>query len=621
MLQILYRRPMAKRLLSLACALLVALAGQPALAQSPGTTFTPSQIMDVAKASPAQAAGNLATAAGISTPQATQVINNLGNISNPTALLNGLINKQISGAIGAAMSGIPNLGNLNAQQIATAFAQNGIKNLLSGALGGSSTPSIGTAQQALNQAMAAMQIAGDASVQGILATGATAAVTALLQQVAPELAAVLGPILGVMLGGTTVPDPQAQGVDCQYDKNIPNHHKTIKSHMTNKKNEHEMWMVTEFFTKHVAPALMLMAEQLTVVGMQQVQIIGSFFDAKHQLETQRLMQQLTAVAHKDYQPSEGLCTFGTSVRSLASSERTADMAQITIATRGMARQLNQGDSLSGGEGGSKVLPGPLRALDRSSRLNQFITTFCNTKDNNETLDELCKDTKASAEQKNRDIDYTQSVENKLTLDLDFYTSSNDNPSDDEENIFALAANLYAHDTLPYVDHKRLGKPGKNNPFDAEKQLMDVRALAAKRSVAQNSFAAITAMKAPGTPEAQPYLYKMVEELGVPEKDLQALLGKNPSYFAQMEILTKKALQNPVFYTELYDKPVNVERKAATLQAIGLMQDRDIYKSLIRSEAILSVLLESMLIPDYERAATAIGALNRTPSTQMRVKDQ
>src|SRR5690606_29018093 len=123
----------------------------------------------------------------------------------------------------------------------------------------------------------------------------------------------------------------------------------------------------------------------------------------------------------------------------------------------------------------------------------------------------------------------------------------------------------------------------------------------------------TGMKASGTPEAQPYLYKMVEELGVPKKDLESLIGANPSYFAQMEILTKKGLQNTVFYTELYDKPANVERKGAMLQAIGLMQDRDIYKSLIRSEAIISVLLDTMLAREQERIVLGVEGLGKTES--------
>ncbi len=249
-------------------------------------------------------------------------------------------------------------------------------------------------------------------------------------------------------------------------------------------------------------------------------------------------------------------------------------------------------------------------------MKQFIDKFCDKTDNAKTLDAICT-ASTKPEQRNRDIDYTRSVENKLTLDIDFYTKGHENPSQDEENIFALGANLYGHDIMPQIDPNTLGKPGPDEPFDTEMFLMDFRALSAKRSVAQNSFAAITGMKAAGTAESQPYLYKMVAELGVPEEDLEKLLGKNPSYFAQMEILTKKALQNPVFYTELYDKPVNVDRKGAVLQAIGLMQDRDIYKSLIRSEAVLSVMLESMLKDEQDRVTAQIRGLSRqqgAPST-------
>ena len=59
----------------------------------------------------------------------------------------------------------------------------------------------------------------------------------------------------------------------------------------------------------------------------------------------------------------------------------------------------------------------------------------------------------------------------------------------------------------------------------------------------------------------------------------------------MEILTKKAYQDPRFYTNLYDKPANVERKGAAIQAIGLIQKFDMLKSYLRTEASLSILLE------------------------------
>ena len=67
----------------------------------------------------------------------------------------------------------------------------------------------------------------------------------------------------------------------------------------------------------------------------------------------------------------------------------------------------------------------------------------------------------------------------------------------------------------------------------------------------------------------------------------------------MEVLTKKLYQNPSFYTELYDKPANVERKRVALQAIDLMQKRDIYQSLLRSESILSLMLETDVMAEQD----------------------
>ena len=98
----------------------------------------------------------------------------------------------------------------------------------------------------------------------------------------------------------------------------PSNPKTTLGHITDEFNKHRYWMVEGFFKDSVPndpmgllAAMQLMTEQLVATGMQQVKIIGGFFDAKHQLETQRLFQTMTAQAHKDYHPSKGLCVAGT----------------------------------------------------------------------------------------------------------------------------------------------------------------------------------------------------------------------------------------------------------------------------------------------------------------------
>lgn len=368
---------------------------------------------------------------------------------------------------------------------------------------------------------------------------------------------------------------------------------------------HREWIVKEFFERHILPALMLFAEQITAMAMQQVVTIGTFLDAKHQLETQRLFQELTARAHKDYHPSEGMCVFGTNMRSLAASERNTELSAMAISRRMIQRELLSGDAITTNGTTSDFL----------SRLKQFREVYCSPDDNNKGLTLLCKNP-MDVTRVNKDIDYTAAFDAPLTLKLDF-TSEGDldhkknkhitSLSPDEEDLFALSANLYANEVAPTIPPTFLS----NENAEASKLIpyyMKIRALAAKRSVASNSFATIAAMKSQGEKMVQPYLYALMKEMGITDpEEIKEYLGERPSYYAQMEVLTKKLYQNPMFYTELYDKPANVERKNASMQAIELMQKRDIYRSILRSEAILSVMLETALAEQQDKV---VNELNR-----------
>ena len=86
------------------------------------------------------------------------------------------------------------------------------------------------------------------------------------------------------------------------------------------------------------PTFFCMGHQFSVVMMNQVFAIGQFFDARQQLQTQRLYNKLAAEAHKDYHPSTQMCTFGTNVRSLARSEEISDTNTEMLNQTLMARQ-------------------------------------------------------------------------------------------------------------------------------------------------------------------------------------------------------------------------------------------------------------------------------------------
>jgi len=360
----------------------------------------------------------------------------------------------------------------------------------------------------------------------------------------------------------------------------------IDNHVTQEFIALRSWIVSILWEDNILPAMMLMAEQLTAVAMQQVEIIGAFLDAKHQLESQRLFQQLQARAHKEYHPSVGMCEFGSTTKSLAASERRAEYNAVLMSQRSLDRQL--------GNANTSAMYG--NDLDKRSRLEQFKTVYCDPRDNNNGLGLMCKGmvdpppgSDAERGRYNRDIDYTRTIDSPWTLNVDF---TNATKTDHEEDVFALAANLYAHHVFARPPASLLEvDPTTDGMTDMQKKYSNMRSIIAKRSVAENSFNAITSMKSEGTAGSKDFMAALLEELGINPEDATALLGENPSYYAQMEVLTKKIYQNPDFYTNLYDKPVNVARKGVSLQAIGLMQKFDMFKSYLRSEASLSVLLE------------------------------
>ena len=376
-------------------------------------------------------------------------------------------------------------------------------------------------------------------------------------------------------------------------------------HFSEEINQNRQWLVEYFWLDPVEgdtpgglAAMMLMAEQLTANAIQRTQIIGTFFDAKHQLETQRLFQTLTARAHKDYHPSEEMCTVGTATRSLAASERLSDLVSTAYSRRSIDRQLLSANTIAMDDGTD---------TDKRSRLAQFITHYCNPNDNTGNLGLLCSRRTAPTENRNRDINFTTTLDLPLTLNIDI---ADPVVSDDERAVHALTANLISNQIMPSVANQKLMSRDITIPAygPSAETYLDSRALVAKRSVAANSLTAITALKAAGAPESQPFIYAIIQELSpdlLNAENIMELLGERPSYHAQMEVLTKKLYQHPKFYSDLYDKPANVIRKDVAIQAAELMQKRDIYRSFLRSEMTLATMLEAALLSEQENLKNEI----------------
>ncbi len=323
-------------------------------------------------------------------------------------------------------------------------------------------------------------------------------------------------------------------------------------------------------------SLQLMTEQIVATMMQQVQIIGQFFDAKHQLETQRLMQQKTFDAHNRYHPSEQLCEVGTFAKNLAQSERRAIITQAALAKSMIDRALKVSGSSSSEIG-----------FDEDTIENSYLSSFCSPLDNAGQNNRLCvKDNKP--DMINADIRFDKTIFDQLSLDVDLLDATS---TDDEETIFAMMDQLFMHNSFPYVSQAKT----KLNRFVAA--YLEMRSLVAIRSVAQNSIAYIVSEKASGSVEAEsnaPFLKAMMVDMGIEAEVANDMIGDNPSYYAQMEFLTRQIYYHPDFIANLYDKPANVRRMTAAMTAIKSMQNWQIGEALKRREMLTSILLEIKL---------------------------
>lgn len=340
---------------------------------------------------------------------------------------------------------------------------------------------------------------------------------------------------------------------------------------------------------NIGNALMMWTNELSNSAMAEMFAIGAFFDAKHQLETQRLLQMKMADAHRDYKPDVGMCTIGTAAAGLGATSRSGEYTAHAIVENQIDRLTNVRNSSAGGGSASDV----------NARVTQIKRRFCDARDSAGDMARSVCNPPTPVAGRNRDVDFNTTVMGPLTINVDFSDNTRTGP---EEDVIGLSSNLYAHHVFPpFPDDLLTSERGRS-------YFMDQRAIAAKRSVASYSFGSIVGMKAAGSAASAgraQYLRVILEQLGAPAADTASYLGDRPSYYAQMEMLTKKIYQQPEFYTNLYEAPANIERKSAAIHAIKLIQDMDKFNSVLRSEQNLSVLLE-LYLEDMQKDAINVG---------------
>jgi hypothetical protein len=327
-------------------------------------------------------------------------------------------------------------------------------------------------------------------------------------------------------------------------------------------------------------AMMAMTEQFAAVMLQQMQIVGTLLDAKHELETQLIYQEIEARTHKEFHPEVELCVIGTNVRSLAASERKAKINARVVNEIMLDRETLNGDIISANGFVSDI----------ESRYYKFLYTYCDGADFNGVLggynpgeQPICQI--IGQGRPNNDVDFTRVFDTRLTLNIDFTDNA---LTADEQDIIALTYNLFSHQVFSRINPDILLQDF------AEDEFMDMRSVIAIRGIIRNSWGHIIGMRSIGTAASASFVRAIYEQMGVPNAELDAFVGQYPSYFAQMELLTKKLYQNPDFYTNLYTKPANVDRTGVAIQAIQLMHNRDRYEAALRKEMLISMLLELKL---------------------------
>lgn len=353
-----------------------------------------------------------------------------------------------------------------------------------------------------------------------------------------------------------------------------------------------VWLYESFFKQQVLPALMRFTEQMTAIGAQQIMTVGILLDADHQLNTQRVLQEGHSRAQKDYMPSQNLCSIGTAVRSLAASEARSDLTMQFMAARQLKRNLGAAGSVaSGGDD-----------QDKRQRWREYTENYCRQTDNN-GLNPACKVSDPATARPNADIDFTRLVDEPRTLDLNIAPGGKDTPT--LRDVLALGNNLYGHKVLSRAMNEQALGPVRNSK---DHLYFALRTIAARRAVAEHSFNSIVSLKtaAPDTgAQAWQYLNAAMTELGVPPEQAAGMIGKNPSQYAQLEILAKRIFQVPGFYAGLYDSPANTKRKSVALRGIEHMLDQALYESQLRQEMVMSVLLSSRLHKRAQQAQTKL----------------
>lgn len=334
------------------------------------------------------------------------------------------------------------------------------------------------------------------------------------------------------------------------------------------------------------------ADKARDVFETRIMMLGAFIDGRVMNNTLADLQALNARAMNDYYPSETLCRFGTLPRSLAATESRIPMNRQAISQMVLANNLQSKGT---------IFETPETTLTQFK--DDVMANSCKPTDQNGGLKDFCKATDVDMQWAN--MDYTNVLDRPLTLNIDF---SNSNDTSSEKRLASLIRNLTYYDPISEqnkTDSTAKAEVKAGHYYDNRVNLIDTRHIAAARQLSADSLGTIAALKAEGTNGSANYMKAVLMKLGLSAADAKKMIGDKPSYSAQMDILTKKIYQDPTFFANLYESPVNVDRQRVAMLAISLMQERDLLETLKRKELLLSGYLTMKLDAEQRKISRDI----------------
>lgn len=381
--------------------------------------------------------------------------------------------------------------------------------------------------------------------------------------------------------------------------------------------EHQDWLLNTLFQQHILPALQMKTEQLANSTMSNTMILETFIDAEQQNSTQRTMSEMKAESRNRYQPSTEMCTMATNIRSFASSDLNRTATASAMNQRHVGRLLNNEGTIAelGPASDRKAIRGKPGS---AGRLKLMIDRFCDPDHMNPSGNPdfglfFCGQQRSGGNdgivRKNADMNFTSTILFPRILDVDFRAQENGMSADDTNptsnaDVLAMSSLLYGHDVFPVLDENDWDRPERVDEF------LDMRAINAKRNVAQNAFNEIVALKSRGSSADIPgyegdfhstdsyeYARSMITDLGIPEDEVEHYLGpakgnKELSYYMLMELMAKKQFQSPQFFVGLQSSPEDIARRIAAMEYIQLMLERDIHQGQMDIEMLSSLILET-----------------------------